>query len=70
MKMLFVIFRHSLDQDIRRFLKGLDIQNFTEAPKFFGMGDAGHTFETFHWPGFHSMILAAMGEDQAEQVVA
>lgn len=69
MKMLLVVFRHSLDRDIRRFLKGLDMTVFTEAPKFFGIGEAGHSMETFTWPGHNCMIMAAMEEDQAERVV-
>ena len=69
MKMLLLIFRNSLDQDIRHLLKGLDVKAFTEAPKVFGMGDAGHAVNSFHGPGFNSMILAAMEEDQAETVV-
>lgn len=69
MKMLFVVFRHSLDQDIRQLLKGLGMTAFTEAPKLFGIGEAGHSMETFTWPGHNCMIMAAMEEDQAERVV-
>jgi hypothetical protein len=69
MKMLLVIFRRSLDHEMRRFLKGLDIKAFTEAPKILGIGDAGHAFDFLYWPGFHSMIVAAMDEDQAKRIL-
>jgi hypothetical protein len=69
MKMIFVIFRRSLHQDIGRLLKGFDIKDLKEAPTIFDMRDAGHEFDSFHWSGFNSMIVAAMGEDLAEQVV-
>ena len=70
MKMLLLVFRQSLDQDLQKLLKNLDVKAFTEAPKVFGMGEAGTTFNSFGWPGFNSMILAAMEEEQADRVVA
>lgn len=69
MKMVMVIFRHSLDQDIRRLLKELDVTNFTEAPKVLGIGEAGHAFGSFTWPGHHAIILSAMEELQADRVI-
>jgi hypothetical protein len=41
MQMLVVIFRQSLDEDIRRLLKGLDINAFPEAPKVFVIRQQG-----------------------------
>ncbi|MEW6248483.1 MAG: PG0541 family transporter-associated protein [Nitrospirota bacterium] len=69
MQMLLVIFRQSLDEDIRRLLKDLDIKAFTEAPKVFGIGEAGEAFGSLTWPGHNSMILAAMEDQQAERVI-
>ena len=70
MKMLLLVFRQSLDQDLQKLLKDLDVKAFTEAPKVFGMGEAGTAFKSFAWPGFNSLILAAMEEEQADRVVA
>ena len=69
MKMVMVIYRHSLDQDIRRLLKELDVANFTEAPKVLGIGEAGHPFGSLTWPGHHAIILSAMEELQADRVI-
>jgi hypothetical protein len=69
MKMLMVIYRRSLDQDIRHLLKELSIRAFTEAPKVLGMGEAGHAFDSLAWPGHNVMILSAMRDDDAERVV-
>jgi hypothetical protein len=68
-KMVAVIYRQSLDQDIRRLLKGIDVKDFTEAPKIFGIGDAGDAAHTFPGKGHTCMILSAMREDQAERVI-
>ena len=69
MKMVMVVYRHSLDQDIRRLLKQLDVTNFTEAPKVFGIGEAGLAFDSSTWPGHHAIILSAMEELQADRVI-
>jgi hypothetical protein len=57
MKMVMVLYRRSLDQDIRHLLKGLDITAFTEAPKVLGIGEAGQAFGSFTWPGHHAIIF-------------
>jgi hypothetical protein len=58
-----------MDEDIRQLLQNLDVKAFTEAPKVFGIGEAGKADSSFEWPGFNSMILAAMEDDQAAQVI-
>lgn len=69
MKMVMVIYRHSLDQDLRRLLKELDVTDVTDATKVFGIGDAGHAFGSFSWPGHHAIIVSAMEELQADRVI-
>lgn len=64
MKMVIVIYRHSLDDDLRRFLKTIHIKPFTESPTVSGIAEAGHAFGT--GPGQHAMILSAMEDHQAE----
>src|ERR1022692_4446180 len=49
-------------------LKKLDVTSFTEAPKVVGIGQPGTRFSSFAWPGHHSMIRAAMVEQQADEV--
>lgn len=70
MKMLIIVFRDSMNQEIRQLLKDLDIKAFTEAPKVLGTGEAGAAFDSFDWPGTNSMIFSAMEEDQEKRVVA
>lgn len=70
MKMLLVIFRESLDEDIRQLLQNLNLKAFTEAPKVFGIGEAGRAAGTLEQPGFNSLILSALEDDQAGKVIA
>jgi len=67
-KMLLIVFRDSLGEDIRRVLKDLKITAFTEAPKVLGVGEAGAALDSLDSPGFNSMIFAAVEEDQAQRV--
>ena len=46
MKMVMVVYRQSLDEDIRHLLKSLDVKAFTESPKVVGIGEAGHAFSS------------------------
>jgi hypothetical protein len=69
MKMMIVVFRSSLEEEMLHLLKGLDVKALTEAPKVFGMGEAGTAFSSFAWPGFNSLILAALEEEQIRRVI-
>jgi nitrogen regulatory protein PII len=69
MKMLMLVFRQSLEDDLLQLLEELDVKGFTETPKVHGKGETGKTFQTFGWPGYNSMIMAAMEDEQADLVV-
>lgn len=69
MTMRLLAFRYSLDEEVPRLLKELDVNSFTEAPKVFGMGEAGTAFNSMDWPGSNCMFLAAMEDTRAAQVV-
>lgn len=69
MKMLLLVFRDSLSQEIRQLLNDLDVKAFTEAPKVLGTGEAGAAFDSFDWPGTNSMILSAIEEHQEKRIV-
>jgi hypothetical protein len=74
MKMLMLVYRQSLDHELRLLFKELGVKGFTEAPKVFGVGEAGTAFSSSgpaaDWPGYNSMILAAMEDEQAKTVAA
>lgn len=69
MKMLMVVFRESLEEDILRVLRELGVKAFTELPSVVGAGEAGAAFHSFTSPGANSIVLTALSEDQTEQVV-
>lgn len=69
MKMLMIIFRQSLEEDIMKLLRELGIKAFTELPSVIGAGDAGAAFHTFISPQANSIVLTALTEDHASRVI-
>jgi nitrogen regulatory protein PII len=69
MKMLLLVFRSSLEEDMLHLLNSLGVKAFTEASKVFGKGETGTAFGSFSWPGSNSLILAALEDDQTDKVV-
>jgi hypothetical protein len=69
MQMVMIVFRNSLEKDVLAVLRELDVAAYTDLPKVFGVGEAGMAFHSFTWPGFNSMILAALDDVHASQLV-
>ena len=69
MTMLLLVFREPFDQERQQLSKKQDVTSFTEVPKVVGIGRSGTRFSSFAWPGHHSMVIAAMGWQQADKVL-
>jgi nitrogen regulatory protein PII len=69
MKMLLIVFRESLEEEILGLLKELGVKAFTEVHEVAGSGETGSALHSFTWPGVNSMILAALPEDHLKRVV-
>jgi hypothetical protein len=69
MKMLMIVFRESLEQDVMKHLRELGVRAFTELPSVVGSGEAGPAFHTFASPQANSIVLTALTDDQAENVI-
>jgi nitrogen regulatory protein PII len=69
MKMLLIVFRDSLEEEIHALLKEHGVKAFTEMHKVAGVGETGRAFHSFTWPGLNGMILTALPDDQVERVV-
>lgn len=68
MKMVMIIYRESLEEEIHGLLQEHGVKAFTELHKVGGTGETGAAFHSFTWPGVNSLILAALSEEKAEQV--
>ena len=68
-KMLLIVFRDSLEEEVLELLRTFGVKAFTELHKVDGTGEAGAAFHSFAWPGGNSMILAAVSDAQADLVI-
>lgn len=68
MKMIIIVYRESLEEEMHGLLQEHGVNAFTELHKVGGVGETGAAFHSFTWPGVNSMILTALPEEKAEQV--
>ncbi len=69
MKMLVLIFRDSLQEEILSLLQHENIQAYTIVPKVHGMGETGAAFGSFTSQGENSLVLLAMADEPARQTI-
>ena len=69
MKMLLIVFRENLEEEIHGLLQFHQVTAFTELHKVGGTGETGAAFRSFSWPGLNGMIFTALQDDEADRVV-
>lgn len=69
MKMLMIVFRHSIVERIHALLKEYEVNAFTELHNVAGKGETGPTVQFFLSPGANSMILIAVSEQLAYRLI-
>jgi len=69
MKMLMIVFRDSLEEEVKALLARQHVRAFTEMHDVIGTGEAGAAFHSLAWPAFNDMILVALPEAEAEGLV-
>ncbi len=70
MKMLMIILKESLEEDVRALLRKEGVAAFTELKEVTGRGEAGSTLHSLPWPGYNNLILTALSEMEATRVIA
>lgn len=68
MKMLILVFRSTLNEEVLSVLDGLKLPGYTETAEVYGTGSTGRVFDSHAWPGYNSMVLSAVGEGDARKV--
>lgn len=69
MKMLMIVFRESLAAHVHAMLNECGVSAFTELHNVAGKGETGPTVQFFLTSGANSMILAAVSEALASQLI-
>jgi len=69
MKMLLIIFRESLAEQVHALMKQYDVTAFTELHNVSGTGETGPTIQFSLATGSNRMILAAIPESAAYRLI-
>ena len=69
MKMLLIVFRQSIVEQIHALLKEYEVNAFTELHNVAGRGETGPTVQFFLSPGPNYMILTAVSEQLAYRLI-
>ncbi len=70
MKLVIMVFRESLTDEVHEILKTQDVKAFSEILSVQGTGAAGRVLGTLAWPGHNSMVLVALPDHQAKEIAA
>lgn len=69
MKMLMVVFRDSLQDEVIMLLKDCDVKAYTLIQNVAGAGETGTALGSFASPGVNSMLLVVLPKEQADRSV-
>ncbi len=69
MKMLLIVFRHSMVEHIHALLREYDVTAFTELHNVAGRGETGPNVQFLLTPGSNCMILTAVSEQLAYRLI-
>ena len=67
--MVLIVFRSSLETDVLKVLTAAGVKAYTDFRHVVGKGEAGTRLDTFERPGFNSMILVAVGHEEATRLI-
>jgi len=70
MQMLMIVSRSSWLDDLLALLARLGVESSTQLPDVHGTGEASAALGTFESPASNSVVLAALEDERARQVVA
>jgi nitrogen regulatory protein PII len=65
MRMVVIVFRSALEEDVVAVLRQVGIDAFTGLPEVFGTGETGGAFHSFEWRNSNAMIMTAVDDETA-----
>jgi nitrogen regulatory protein PII len=69
MKMLLIVYRQSIEEQVHALLKEYEVNAYTELHNVSGRGETGTTGQFFLSPGANCMILTAVSEQVAYRLI-
>ena len=70
MKLIFIVYNISIEEDVQALLKRQGIESFTQWPRLVGIGKmAGARLDNGVWPGANSALFAVVPDSQANALM-
>lgn len=70
MKLIFIVYNISIEEDVQNILSRMNVQCFTQWPRLLGKGIAtGPRMDTSVWPGANSALMAVVEDSQAKPLM-
>ena len=66
MKLIFIVYNISIEDDVNQLLHSQGVENYTKWPRLVGVGAlAGARLDNGVWPGANSALIAVVPDEQA-----
>ncbi|MCQ2396307.1 MAG: transcriptional regulator [Lentisphaeria bacterium] len=70
MKLIFIVYNISIEEDVQNILSRMNVQCFTQWPRLLGKGiTTGPRMDTSVWPGANSALMAVVEDSQAKPLM-
>lgn len=70
MKLIFIVYNISIEEDVQEMLSHQKVQCFTQWPRLLGKGQTtGPRMDTSIWPGANSALMAVVEDSQAKPLM-
>src|SRR5262245_51249230 len=69
MRMLIVVFREGLQDEILTLLQDCDVKAFTLIPNVAGAGETGRALGSYASPGLNAMLIVVLPKEQADRSI-
>ncbi|MBR6470406.1 MAG: hypothetical protein IKS83_01285 [Victivallales bacterium] len=71
MKLVFIVYNISIEEDVQALLQRQGVRSFTQWPRLVGIGDmTGARLDNGVWPGANSAVAVAVADDRAAALMA
>ncbi|MBR4124960.1 MAG: hypothetical protein IKR13_02045 [Victivallales bacterium] len=65
MKLIFIVYNISIEEEVQQLLQAQGVKSFTQWPRLIGVGElAGARLDNGVWPGANSAIVAVVPDEQ------
>jgi hypothetical protein len=71
MKLIFIVYNISIEEEVQQLLQAQGVKSFTQWPRLIGVGElAGARLDNGVWPGANSALVAVVSDEAAAPLMS